>query len=388
MRQRVDRIAVISLPYAGTDSGDHMSDRPEISTQADDLLSREVVYDGEGYTRTGLQTMLGDYQVRHRTNLGTLAELSQAHDDLAAEMTKDLVEQKSAWEYVKNIITFQKVGSNMRGLLEKIPIVGDRVPDRAIGELLEEKIEVAQRRVQQLAEYLDTMQQQVGDLQIDITRLNKKMVVAAVNEEKAARYVLELEGALNQLDAQIADMGEETSAELRELQARRDEVRQMIWTQGAKLRLYSNAEDRIASIINMNNNFLEILTNLHANMQTLYETGNEVLNELQGNLAGLASAAKASDLTLEMQQSMQSLKDSVNKVATLASETSLYLTQNVERLTSEMKIYDDETQKLVESNLRAEREIKEQRIDETIELARTEYGHFEEARGGGQPAAD
>ena len=69
-----------------------------------------------------------------------------------------------------------------------------------------------------------------------------------------------------------------------------------------------------------------------------------------------------------MQESMTSLKDSVNKVAVLASETSLYLTQNVERLTSEMKIYDQETQRLVESNLKAEREIKEQRIDETIEL--------------------
>jgi hypothetical protein len=45
-----------------------------------------------------------------------------------------------------------------------------------------------------------------------------------------------------------------------------------------------------------------------------------------------------------------------------------------------MKIYDTETQKLVESNLQAEREIKEQRINETIELARTEYGHFEKAR--------
>ena len=84
--------------------------------------------------------------------------------------------------------------------------------------------------------------------------------------------------------------------------------------------------------------------------------------------------------TLLVDEAMESLKDSVNKVAVLASETSLYLSQNVERLTTEMKIYDEETQRLVESNLAAEREIKEQRIDETIQLARTEYGHFEHAR--------
>ena len=226
-----------------------------------------------------------------------------------------------------------------------------------------------------------TGQYLTGALQIDITRLNKKMVVAAINEEKAAKFVLELEEARQGLEEALGKIEDPKSVEARELQTRRDSIKQLIWQQGAKLRLYSNAEDRIASIINMNNNFLEILTNLHSNMQTLYDTGNEVLNELKGNLAGLASAAKADDLTPEMAESMASLKESVNKVAVLASETSIFLTQNVERLTSEMKIYDDETQALVESNLAAEREIKEERINETIELARTEYGHFEEARG-------
>jgi uncharacterized phage infection (PIP) family protein YhgE len=352
----------------------------ETPAKVDALLQQAAVYDGEGYTRENVQQMVTDYQARHKQNLTSLAELSKAHDDLAAEMTKDLVDQKSAWQHLKNIFKGQRVGTNFRGLLEKIPLLGNKLPDRSINELLEEKIEVAQRRVQEIGNYLDTMQQQVSDLQTDIGRLNKKMVVAAMNEERAAKFVLELEAALKEIDGKLEGL-EPKSAEARELQAKRDEVRRVIWEHGAKLRLYSNAEDRIASIVKMNNNFLEILSNLHANMQTLYDSGNEVLNELQGNLAGLASAAKAADLTMEMQQAMESLKESVNKVAVLASETSLYLTQNVERLTSEMKIYDEATQKLVESNLAAEREMKEQRIDETIELARTEYGNFEEARG-------
>ncbi|HTM22330.1 MAG TPA: hypothetical protein VL172_17540 [Kofleriaceae bacterium] len=355
-----------------------MSEPAKVDVDA--LIKNEPVYDGEGYSRENLQGMLDEYQSKHKANLSSLAELSAAHDALAKEMTKDLVEQKSAWEHLKNIFTFHNMGSNMKGLLEKIPLVRDAVPDRSIQELLEEKIEVAQRRVQEIAAYLDTMQNQVGALQQDITRLNKKMVVAAVNEEKAAKFVLDLEAGLKQIDAAIEALGKDKTAELRELQSKRDALRQIIWREGSKLRLYSNAEDRIASIVNMNNNFYEILTNLHANMQTLYDTGNEVLNELQGNLGGLATAAKASELTLEMQQAMESLKASVNKVAVLASETSLYLTQNVDRLTAEMKIYDTETQKLVESNLQAEREIKEQRIDDTIALARTEYGHFEKAR--------
>jgi hypothetical protein len=359
----------------------------ESKVDVDSLLEQELVYDGEGYSREGLQTMLQEYQTKHKENLGNLAELSKAHDELAKEMTADLVEQKSAWEYLKNIVTFNKVGSNMKGLLEKVPLLREAVPDRSIQELLEEKIEVAQRRVQEVANYLDTMHSQISNLQADITRLNKKMVVAAMNEEKAAKFVLDLEAALNQVEAQIEAAGEDKTAATRELEGKRDKLKQIMWREGAKLRLYSNAEDRIASIVKMNNNFMEILTNLHGNMQSLYETGNEVLNELQGNLAGLATAAQASELTLEMQEAMDSLKQSVNKVATLASETSLYLTQNVDRLTAEMKIYDEETERLVESNLQAEREIKEERINETVELARLEYGHFQEAKGE-TPAAE
>lgn len=352
-------------------------------SQVDALVAREVVYDGEGYSREALASMVTDYQGRHRENLKSLAELSKAHDELAAEMTRDLADSKTAWEHLKNIFKLKRVGTNMRGLLEKIPLIADAVPDRPLSELLEEKVEVAQRRVQQVGNYLDTMQQRVSELQVDIGRLNKRMVLAAMNEERAAKFVLELEAAVRELEEQLTALGDDKSAEARALQARRDQVKQTIWQHGAKLRLYSNAEDRIASIVRMNNNFLEILTNLHGNMQSLYDAGNEVLSELQGNLAGLASAAKAADLTMEMQQAMQSLKESVNKVAVLASETSLYLTQNVERLTSEMRIYDEATEQLVASNLAAEREVKEQRIDETIELARKEYGAFQDARGAG-----
>ena len=141
----------------------------------------------------------------------------------------------------------------------------------------------------------------------------------------------------------------------------------------------AHAQDRLAAIAAMNHNFLAILTNLHTNMQSLFDAGQEVLDELRANLSGLATAAQASEISMDMQKAMESLKKSVNRVAILASDTSLYLTQNVERLMSEMKMYDEATVSLVESNLAAEREIQEQRIDETIALAEKEHGLMQEA---------
>ncbi|HBL16183.1 MAG: hypothetical protein A2X36_13820 [Elusimicrobia bacterium GWA2_69_24] len=341
---------------------------------SEDVLKREVVYDGEGYTRQSIEGMLTEYQGKQATDLKRFEELSASYQRLSKEMTQDIAEQKSMFEYLGNIVTFKSVGTNLKGLFYKIPLLREIVPSRDIKELLEEKIGIAQVRVQEVGNYLDVLQNDIKNLQEDIGRLNKKMVVAAQNEERAARRVLELEALLGQLDAKVKAMADPKSLEARELMAKMSEVKGKIWEHGGKLRLYANAEDRLSAIISMNNNFLEIMTSLHGNMTSLYEAGNEVLNELHGNLAGLASISKAGELSVEMHKSMESLKKSVNRLAVMASETSLYLTQNVDRLTSEMKVYDKATEELVASNLSAEREMKEQRINETIALARKQYG--------------
>ncbi|MFH1723506.1 MAG: hypothetical protein ABII00_02675 [Elusimicrobiota bacterium] len=354
---------------------------PEQKTAAgEDILKKQIAYDGEGYSRQSLETMLTDYQSKHQINLKKFDELSKAYSRLSTEMTQDLAEQKSALDYLGNIVTLDQVGTNIKGLLHKIPIIRAIAPSRDLKELLGEKVELAQKRVQEVGNYIDTLQNDIKNLQEDIVRLNKKMVVAAQNEERAAKYVLELESFRMQLEEQLKALADQKSLEAREISAKISDFKKAIWEHGARLRLYSNAEDRLAAIINMNNNFLEIMSNLHGNMGSLYEAGNEVLNELHGNLAGLASMAKAGELSIEMHKSMQSLKDSVNRLAVLASETSLYLTQNVDRLTQEMNVYDKATEDLVANNLAAEREIKEQRINETIDLARKEYGAFEAAR--------
>ncbi|MBI3548792.1 MAG: hypothetical protein HY078_07130 [Elusimicrobia bacterium] len=333
----------------------------------------KIDYEGESYSRDNLEHMLTEYQGRHTLDLKKFEDLSQAYEHLAKEMTQDISDQKSAFEYVSNIAVLDRLGTNLKGLIHKIPFLRGWAPSRDLKELLGEKIEIAQRRVQEIGNYIDTLQDDVKNLQDDITRLNKRMIQAAQNRDRAAAHVLRLEDARKAAEAQLASIADPKSVEARELQAKTSELKRMIWDHGARLRTYSQAEERIATIINMSNNFLEMMTNLHGNMSNLCETGNEVLNELHGNLAGLSSISKAGELSVAMHRSMQSLRVSANRLAVLASETSRYLTQNVDRLTAEMKIYDKETEHLVASNLAAEREMKEQRINETIELARMEY---------------
>jgi chromosome segregation ATPase len=358
---------------------------PEVETMAEEtrILQRQVVYDGEEYTRDSLQALVTRYQEVHSKRIEELETLKKTHDQIARDLSRDLAEQKSALEYLRGMLTvdMSKMGSNFRGLLEKIPILSDRLPDRPLSQLLQEKIQVAEARTKEVGLFLSRIEAEVEAVRQDVVRLNKKMIVAAQNEEKAAAYILELERLKEAVEGELARMTEKSGAAYREKSAEIDQIKQKIWEHGARLRLYSSAEDRIAGIVAMNNNFLEMLTNLHANMQNLYEAGLEVLDDLRGNLAALATATEASELTLDMQKAMQSLKENVNKVAVLASNTSLYLAQNVERMTSQLQMYDEATKALVESNLEAERELREKRIDDTLNLARKEYGLLQEARG-------
>ena len=348
----------------------------------EELLTREVIYDGEQYDREALSGLVETYNSKHQTDLQNLTELRKSHDEIASEMTRDLAEAKSVWDYVKGMVA-DDFTDNFKGLLEKIPILNEFVSDLPLGELLRQKVEVAEKRTKDVGQFLSDIERTIAELQEDIVRLNKKVIVAAHNEERAAKHVLALKDLETRMQKELAALGDKKAADYRQLEAEVGEVRQAIWKHGAKLRLFSNAEDRIAAIVKMNNNFLEVLTNLHTNMQQLHDAGLEVLDELRGNLSGLATASEAGELSLEMQESMQSLKKSVNKVAVLASNSALYLTQNVERMMSEMKVYDEATQELVESNLEAEREIKENRINETIALAEKEYGLMKAAREDG-----
>lgn len=348
------------------------------------LLKKNVVYDGEDYSRETIETMVKDYAEKQETRIGELEALKKTHDNISRDMTEELTEQKTLWDCIKDMGSGEQgaIKANLRLLMERIPVLRDHVPERPISELLQQKIHVTESRIREVGSFLDRMESEVENVRQDIVRLNKKMIVAAQNEEKAADYVLQLRSAKEQAEAELAALGTEVTAAHREKEAEIDEIKRLIWQHGGRLRLYSNAEERISSIVKMNNNFMELLTNLHTNMQSLYDAGQEVLDELRGNLSSLTTATEASELTLEMQKSMESLKVSVNRVARLASDTSLYLTQNVDRMTSQMKIYDEETEALVKSNLEAERHIKDGKIDEVLKLAEQEMKLLGEANKG------
>lgn len=295
-------------------------------SSTDALLAIEVAYDGDEDPRQALDTLVTACSVKHRASLRTLDELSRTHEVMSRELKADLADRRGAWEHVS-------------GLAQKIPILRSLVPGRPIHVLLTEKVEAAQRRTQEIGNTVDRVAVEVQALEADTARLAAKCIAAAKNQERAARHLALLKPALDALEVAAA-AAEETGAATRELEERREALRHRIWEHGSRMRLYATVESRLAGLVRVNDNFLEVLRNLHGNLHTLHEAGTEVLCELEANLAVLAGQTKASELSNDMQKGMTSLRTSVDKVVALASETSDFLTRNVDRMAGELRAAD------------------------------------------------
>lgn len=127
-----------------------MENNEQQQVKTDDVTKKQVVYDGEGYNRETVEKMLTQYQAKNTSDLRKFEELSSAYQRLSKEMTEEVGDQKSFFNYLGNIVTLKNVASNCSGLAHKLPLVKELLPARDLKDLLNEKVEVAQRHVQEM----------------------------------------------------------------------------------------------------------------------------------------------------------------------------------------------------------------------------------------------
>jgi hypothetical protein len=338
------------------------------------LKEKKIEYDGSKYSRESVQKMVGHYKENHQGRIKDLNILKQEHEKLSEDMSKELSEQRSLMDEIRTMASGKK-GSTSRGfkgVLAKIPLIGRKFRKRPLSELLEAKVETADFRVRELSSYLERVEATMVDLRDDLGVLHQKQIDAARNKDASVDLVLSLKDASEKIGEEMAAIEDHNSEEYRELELGKAEIDRLMWDNGQKMRLFDNAQTRLESVIKMNNNFLEISQNLHSNMTIIFEAAQTVLDELQQHVSQLATLAEAGELSLNVTESMESLKQSMSKVAQIASETSLYLTQNVEEITTGMTIYDEETEQIVDANLAEERAIRQEQLERILVKAQEE----------------
>ncbi|MGM0597788.1 MAG: hypothetical protein ACQES9_12200 [Myxococcota bacterium] len=346
----------------------------DILDKVDKIKQKQVEYDGSKYSRDSVGAMVSKYRQNHQNHVKDLKVLKEEHDKLSQEMNKEIEDQRSLMDEFKTMASGEQgsMSRGFKGFLARIPLVGKPFRRRSLKELLETKVEIADIRVRQTASYLERVEETMDNLRDDLEVLHQKQLEAAQNKKAQVEIVLGLKESMEEIQTELDKLEDKNSEEYRALELAQAEVDRLIWDNGQKMRLFDNAQDRLESVIKMNGNFLEISHNLHSNMTIIYEAAQTVLDELRQHVSSLATLSEAGELSLNVTQSMESLKKSMSQVATIASETSRYLTQNVEDIVDGMNIYDKETEELVDRNLAEEREIKKQQLERILDKAQQE----------------
>ncbi|MBU1240080.1 hypothetical protein KKF84_17795 [Myxococcota bacterium] len=343
----------------------------DVLNTVQELKNKQVEYDGSKYSRESVGNMVGQYRQSHQDHVKDLRALKEEHVKLAKQMNDEIAEQRSLMDEFRTMVSGKKGATSrgFKGVLSRIPLLGRPFRQRPLKDLLEAKVEIADLRCRESASYLERVETTMGDLRADLEVLHQKQLEAARKKTEFVDLVLSLKAAREDLERELAGIEDHNSEEYRSIELGKAEVERLIWENGQKMRLFDNAQDRIETVIKMNNNFLEISGNLHSNMTIIYEAAQTVLDELRQHVSSLATLAEAGELSLNMTESMESLKESMSRVATIASETSLYLTKNMESIVDGMRIYDEKTEELVEKNLAEERESKKEQLERILAKA-------------------
>jgi DNA repair exonuclease SbcCD ATPase subunit len=322
-------------------------------------------YEGAEYTADELELLRQEYQGRHGEAAHQFQSIEQRYGSLTQDLTTDLGNGTQLSQQLQSLATGPSMGDKVREFFARVGLTKRKRP---VSELLEEQLESVQTQIHQVAQLRESMDGHIEAVEADIRRLNGRITEAARNEETAAKHVLALSETLTEKENAVLfwDVNDHKSAAYREANSLVDELKAQIRIHGSKARSYGQAEERLAVIVKMNRNLLEMLRSGAVNMEQLTDAVHQVVDEISGNVQALTSLTLANEMALDLIQATEHLKEGVQKVAVLASETSLTLTRDVDRFVDDLQVYDEATLQQVQTNLSEERSHRQQQVDDAI----------------------
>ena len=326
----------------------------------------EPSYSQQAHSSEDVESLRATYQGKHTSALGRFRELDAEYSAISQAVRLGL--DDSAWSS-----RLERLGKppttldRVRGALSRVGLARRQRP---LAEELESQLESVQERIHQVVRLRDSLERHIVELEEDIRRLNRETLEAAQNEELAAAHVLALSKALDAKELALLH-GEvsEASAEQRKVMGLIDELKAQIRLHGGKARAYDRAEKRLASIVDMNRKFLEMLKHTGENMDQLVGAASQVVDEISGNVRALAGLTLAGEVATDLMEASRRLREGVNEVAQAASHTSLTLTRDIDQFVQDMAVYDQETVDLIDVNLSEERRLRQAQVESAIAYA-------------------
>jgi len=332
-------------------------------------LSREISYSGEKLSVKSLEEGINTVRTRQNTQVAELKVLREKNVKLQDALSGEIRKLRKFSDYLSKGEFKGSFGSKIKEILSYIPGLRSlSLSRRSIEELLRQQYEISSRRVKEAAEFADRLKTAEADLFEEINRLNGKILEAARNEDTAAEYVLELKGAKEELEAELAN-AEESSVAQRELQAEHDQIRRLLAEHSTQLQLYHTSEERLARLKENTRRLGETIGNLASDITQYVTAASEKLDLASGQIQAIGTAADASVVMLEMKKSLDVMTESMNQTTQFVSETQAFFRANLDNLMNDLELYDEETQQVLDTNLKMSREIEDRRSAEAVKVA-------------------
>ena len=345
-----------------------------MSSTNSEVLTREVPYSGEGISVRALEETIATERQTQDVKVGELKRLREKNVELQATLTEEVKKLRKLSDYVSGGQLTKGFLTTLKEILSYIPGLKNlAITRRSVEELLRQQYEISALRVKEAAEFADRLGVAQQDLYDEIDRLNVKIIESAQNEELAADHLLSVKDFKEGLEAQLAEVGEETAA-TRELRARVDEAKRVLSHHSLQLQLYHTAEERVARLKGATEMLAETISNLRGDILQYVTAAGEKLDLVAGQIRSIGTAADASVVMLEMKKSLDVMTESMNQTTRFVTETQVYFRENLDTLLQDLEVYDDETRAALALNLELSRDIEDERVAKAVQVALEKKG--------------
>jgi hypothetical protein len=332
-----------------------------------------AVYSGEGISVRSLEETIGEERQRQNAQIGELEQMRQKNLEIQQALAGEMARLRDLSEELSK-------GRAKPGLLSRL-FRRPAASHRSIEELLRHQFEMSSLRLKQASEFADRLEAAKEELYDELERLNQKIIESAENEERAAALVQELRARRQATEAELARL-DASSAEARRLQRELDRAARDLAEHSMKLKLYGTAEERLAALRTSTRQLAETIAALQGDITRYVVAASEKLDLVAGQIQAIGAAADASLVMLELKQSLEAMTESVNQTTRFVAETQAYFRENVDSMIDDLRVYDEETQRVLDEHLGYSESLGELDVEQALAAA-IERGRARGPKAGG-----
>ncbi|MBX2800355.1 MAG: hypothetical protein KTR31_21930 [Myxococcales bacterium] len=309
-------------------------------------MSDRQNYLGEQLSHAVLQRRQREVAERHRRAMGQVSDMLDSQKQIGRELADGLVtlrKQRSELDHMENQ---ESDGSLLASLVRPFTARRSALARRSIAEGLLRQYEQVSVRLREATAFSDELKLCALELQQEVDRLHRELGESLHNQQVAARRVLELEDALQEVD-------EDASLTPEEQARRRDRYSFDARTEAVALELHKAAAELARQHLPSARALRDTVLKLHEEMAQYVLSATHTVNAAGRRIQGLGMLADAPIVVQELQESLDELNEAMQATADYVERSSLLIAEVLPHLSARVQAETEATEAALEVELLA-----------------------------------